>query len=120
MALIDDIEFYGRAVTAGDMTLDDAINALVKASSNGLKPPSARNEILNWQTSRARYEAEYNRASDGLASAREEEAEWQRTGRIRCDDCGTMVTTRTLVTLPDHRCTQRQAARRRRQAKEQQ
>jgi hypothetical protein len=41
-----------------------------------------------------------------------EEAEWQRTGRIRCSDCHTMVTTRTLVTLPDHNCSRRQAARR--------
>ncbi|MEV7770516.1 hypothetical protein [Kitasatospora sp. NPDC086791] len=40
-----------------------------------------------------------------------EEAEWQRTGRIRCSDCHTMVTTRTLETLPDHSCTRRQAAR---------
>ncbi|MCX5209757.1 hypothetical protein OG689_10725 [Kitasatospora sp. NBC_00240] len=41
-----------------------------------------------------------------------EEAEWQRTGRIRCSDCGTKVTTSTLVTLPEHGCSRRQAARR--------
>ena len=41
-----------------------------------------------------------------------EEEEWMRTGRIRCHDCGTRVTTRTLETLPDHHCTQRQRARR--------
>ncbi|MFJ9771187.1 hypothetical protein ACIRVF_08080 [Kitasatospora sp. NPDC101157] len=43
-----------------------------------------------------------------------EEAEWRRTGRIRCSDCHTMVPTRTLETLPDHGCSRRQAARRQR------
>lgn len=41
-----------------------------------------------------------------------EERDWQRTGRIRCSDCGTMVRTQTLETLPDHRCTERQRGRR--------
>lgn len=31
-----------------------------------------------------------------------------RTGMARCDDCGHIMPTETLVTLPDHRCTQRQ------------
>lgn len=35
-----------------------------------------------------------------------------RTGMARCDSCGHLMNTDTLVTLPDHRCTQRQAARR--------
>lgn len=41
-----------------------------------------------------------------------EERDWQRTGRIPCSDCGTMVRTRTLESLPEHRCTERQRARR--------
>ncbi|WP_329142892.1 hypothetical protein OIU91_04395 [Streptomyces sp. NBC_01456] len=48
----------------------------------------------------------------------QEEREWQRTGRIRCSDWGTIVRTETLETLPDHRCSQRQQARREHEAAE--
>lgn len=37
---------------------------------------------------------------------------WAITGFARCDDCGYLMRTQTLVTLPEHRCTQRQALRR--------
>jgi hypothetical protein len=43
-----------------------------------------------------------------------EEREWIRTGRISCADCGTLVRTRTLESLPEHRCIERQRARRER------
>ncbi|MFG3046289.1 hypothetical protein ACGFZR_15335 [Streptomyces sp. NPDC048241] len=45
-----------------------------------------------------------------------EERDWYRTGRIRCDDCGTMVRTQTLESLPPHNCVQRMFARREREA----
>lgn len=45
-----------------------------------------------------------------------EERDWERTGRIACFDCGTMVRTQTLETLPAHNCTERQHARRDREA----
>ncbi|MFF2383741.1 hypothetical protein [Streptomyces sp. NPDC058108] len=48
----------------------------------------------------------------------DEEREWLRTGRIPCSDCGTRVRTTTLETLPDHQCSQRQHARREREAVE--
>lgn len=35
-----------------------------------------------------------------------------RTGMSRCADCGHLMHTDTLATLPDHQCTQRQAGRR--------
>jgi transcription initiation factor TFIIIB Brf1 subunit/transcription initiation factor TFIIB len=41
-----------------------------------------------------------------------EERNWQRTGRIRCGDCGTLVRTATLESLPEHRCFERQQAHR--------
>ncbi|NJA56736.1 hypothetical protein [Streptomyces sp. NEAU-H3] len=47
-----------------------------------------------------------------------EERDWCRTGKIRCQDCGTRVHTKTLETLPAHGCTQRQRARREREAAE--
>ncbi|MFF8932396.1 hypothetical protein ACF1AO_34600 [Streptomyces longwoodensis] len=47
-----------------------------------------------------------------------DELDWQRTGRIQCADCGTSVRTRTLESLPEHRCTERQRARREREAAE--
>jgi hypothetical protein len=50
------------------------------------------------------------------ALAENEERDWWRTGRISCDDCGTMVRTRTLASLPPHNCIQRQQARREREA----
>ncbi|MER8002945.1 hypothetical protein [Streptomyces sp. NPDC095613] len=45
----------------------------------------------------------------------QEERERERTGLIPCSDCGTMVRTRTLESLPEHRCIQRQRARRERE-----
>ncbi|MCX5000971.1 hypothetical protein [Streptomyces longwoodensis] len=50
------------------------------------------------------------------ALAENDERDWYRTGRIQCADCGTSVRTRTLETLPKHRCTERQRARREREA----
>lgn len=48
----------------------------------------------------------------GEALAEDEEREWQRTGRIRCSDCGATVRTDTLISPPEHGCTRRQKARR--------
>ncbi len=42
------------------------------------------------------------------ALAEDEERAWQRTGRIPCSDCGRTVRTDTLLSLPEHGCTQRQ------------
>ncbi|MCM8552306.1 hypothetical protein [Streptomyces sp. STCH 565 A] len=50
------------------------------------------------------------------ALAENEERDWIRTGRIPCSDCGTLVRTETLETLPAHNCTARQRARREREA----
>ncbi|MFK4122333.1 hypothetical protein [Streptomyces longwoodensis] len=50
------------------------------------------------------------------ALAENDERDWYRTGRIQCADCGTSVRTQTLETLPEHRCTERQRARRERKA----
>jgi len=49
------------------------------------------------------------------ALAENEERDWYRTGQIRCAECGTMVRTQTLATLPEHRCIERQRARRERE-----
>jgi hypothetical protein len=38
--------------------------------------------------------------------------EWLATGRLECSDCGTRLKVANLETLPAHRCTERQAARR--------
>jgi hypothetical protein len=45
-----------------------------------------------------------------------EELDWQRTGRIPCSDCGTLVRTEMLETLPSHNCTAHQRARRERES----
>lgn len=38
--------------------------------------------------------------------------EWLATGRLECSDCGTSVRCDNLESLPPHRCTERQQARR--------
>lgn len=55
MALTDDIEFYGRAVEAGEMTREDAVRLLVEASAGGLAEQGASSLIATWGTARARY-----------------------------------------------------------------
>jgi hypothetical protein len=65
MALIDDIEFYGRAVAAGEMTRDAAAQALAEASSGGLTLHGAGTAIDGWQTARG----EYGRAFKGAAAS---------------------------------------------------
>ncbi|GAA4824290.1 hypothetical protein [Streptomyces ziwulingensis] len=59
---------------------------------------------------------EYEEKQRRLEADKQEERDWERTGRIPCADCGTMVHTRTLETLPAHNCTARQRARREREA----
>jgi hypothetical protein len=38
--------------------------------------------------------------------------EWLATGYLECSDCGTRVRCANLESLPPHRCTERQRARR--------
>lgn len=39
-------------------------------------------------------------------------ADFAATGTVRCDDCGARVRPRTLESLPEHGCVERQRARR--------
>lgn len=55
MALVDDIEFFGRAVAAGNMDRDTAIKALTEASRGGLSERGADDLITNWQAARSQY-----------------------------------------------------------------
>ncbi len=48
----------------------------------------------------------------GEALAEDEEREWERTGRIRCSDCGRTVRAGDLTSLPEHGCSRRQMAQR--------
>jgi hypothetical protein len=66
MPLADDIEFYGRATDAGEMTRDAAAQALAAASDGGLTLHGAGDLIDNWQTARAKYREEFRRAARGL------------------------------------------------------
>lgn len=52
MALIDDIEFYGRAVDAGDMTHTDAVRLLTQNSNGGLTEAGAAHQLAEWTTAR--------------------------------------------------------------------
>lgn len=66
MALIDDIEFYGRAVDAGEMTHDVAAEALAEASNGGLTLLGAGQSIDDWKGARARLERQYADTVDTL------------------------------------------------------
>ncbi|MFD3336076.1 hypothetical protein ACFWV1_26030 [Streptomyces sp. NPDC058700] len=56
MALIDDIEFYGRAVDAGELDRATATRLLAEASNGGLTQRGAESSIAEWSTTRARME----------------------------------------------------------------
>ncbi|MFJ4703022.1 hypothetical protein ACIP5N_33210 [Streptomyces sp. NPDC088768] len=45
-----DIETYGRAVDAGEVTLEEAVSALVAASEGDLAPLGAADLVANWST----------------------------------------------------------------------
>lgn len=51
----DDIEKYGRAVEDGEMTLQEAVTALVVARDGGLGPLGAADLLANWKTARSEY-----------------------------------------------------------------
>ncbi|MBV6700224.1 hypothetical protein KV557_24495 [Kitasatospora aureofaciens] len=53
--VVDDIEKYGRAVEDGEMTLQEAVSALVAASKGGLAPLGAADLLANWRTDRSEY-----------------------------------------------------------------
>ncbi|MFD7705672.1 hypothetical protein [Streptomyces sp. NPDC059786] len=54
MALIDDIEFYGRAVDAGELTRDRAAELLARDSNGFLTPRAAATWIDRWDGARDR------------------------------------------------------------------
>lgn len=54
MALVDDVEFYGRAVDAGEMIRDQAAQLLAEASNGGLTVYGAECAIAEWKTYRSR------------------------------------------------------------------
>ncbi|MFE2850574.1 hypothetical protein ACFXJO_05500 [Streptomyces lavendulae] len=70
MTLVDDIEFYGRAVQAGEMEREQAVRLLVEASEGGLTEYGASTALANWSTARASYTEAFEQAADGLAAAR--------------------------------------------------
>jgi hypothetical protein len=66
MAQVDDIEFYGRAVAAGEMELSVARDCLVEASQGGLTAVGAEDCLNRWQDARGLYRRELDRAVRGL------------------------------------------------------
>lgn len=67
MALVDDVEFFGRAVDAGDMDREAAVRALCEASGGGLAEVGAGHLIDTWTTARAVYQQGADQARAGLA-----------------------------------------------------
>ncbi len=58
MARIDDIEFFGSRVDAGDIGREQAARLLAEASNGGLTILGARQVIDTWQGVRAQLEAD--------------------------------------------------------------
>lgn len=54
MALIDDIEFYGRAVAAGELDRDRAAELLARDSGGFFTVPCAASWLDRWESARAR------------------------------------------------------------------
>ncbi|MFF7329741.1 hypothetical protein [Streptomyces sp. NPDC008150] len=69
MALIDDAEFYGSRVDAGDIDGEEAAHLLAVASNGGLTLVGARSAIANWQGTRARLERLHADTIDLLRAA---------------------------------------------------
>lgn len=63
MALIDDIETYGRAVDAGEMDRNTAAAALAEATGGGLTLHGAAESIENWQIARGEYVQAFSTAA---------------------------------------------------------
>ncbi|MFM9373206.1 hypothetical protein [Streptomyces sp. Da 82-17] len=57
MALIDDIEFYGSRVDAGDIDCQDAAAQLAAANNGGLTHLGALHAIDNWHGHRDRMQS---------------------------------------------------------------
>lgn len=66
MALIDDIEFYDRAVDAGELDRQEAARLLVEASNGGLTMAGATSAIDKWEGVRAQMERVQFDAVDAL------------------------------------------------------
>ena len=66
MALVDDIEFYGRAVAAGEMDRTTASRLLKESAAGGLTADGADLLIEDWQTARQLFQQEGNRAAEAL------------------------------------------------------
>ncbi|MEU6990422.1 hypothetical protein ABZ953_07130 [Streptomyces sp. NPDC046465] len=69
MALVDSIEFYGRAVEDGRMTRAAAAKALAEDSAVDLTEIGAATSIDRWKTIRTTYEQRFKQAGRGWAHA---------------------------------------------------
>jgi len=66
MALVDDIEFYGRAVAAREMDRATAVTLPLESAAGGLTEGGAQLLIDDWQTARQLFVQEGDRAADAL------------------------------------------------------
>jgi hypothetical protein len=56
MAFVDDIEYYGTLAESGELTPQDAAQALVSAHPGEITPVGALSMIQNHRSARASYE----------------------------------------------------------------
>ena len=66
MALIDDIEFYGRAVDAGELTRQKASELLARDSAGFLTIPAAVSWIDRWEGARTMLDRMYYDVTDAI------------------------------------------------------
>ncbi|MFC9497664.1 hypothetical protein [Streptomyces sp. NPDC056982] len=67
MALVDDIEHFGRAVQDGELSRDAAAQALSEATGGGLTLIGAGMAIDGWKSVRADYQGAFKAAGAGWA-----------------------------------------------------
>lgn len=96
MALMDDIEFYGSRVDAGDITRDDAARLLADASNGGLTLLGAEHAVDNWKGTRARLERQHADTVDSIRALQNGRPIPEHVRRHSREDALRMIRRRSL------------------------
>ena len=117
MALIDDIEFYGRAVAAGELTRDRAAELLARDSDGFFTIPCAASWLDRWDGARERLDRLHCDVVDAIRALEngrpipeQIDARWREDMRRRARETSLRVIRRDRR-LPDWDETPAEAAR---------
>lgn len=107
MALIDDIEFYGRAVDAGELSRDQAAELLARNSDGFFTARAAASWIDRWEDTRERFERLHCDLDDAIRALKNGrpipehvEARWREDMRRRARESALRMIRRPLRREP--------------------